>query len=273
MIRTRTTGELSISSYPSILFHSIHLLHFIHLFHSIHLFYSILFIYSTNSIHLFHSIHLIYFILFYPILFYSLPLSLYIYTYIFISLYLSFYSSLYIFPLSSQYQRLNTQIHIPLDGVDLAPFVLGENPSNYNNNKDNNNKNNNDNKKKKKTEEEEEEEETEEEEERRRGRGELLYQVFAVVNHIGGSRNFGHYTCNARRWGLNGEWMDGREKVGQWYNYDDTSVTPISPQEVITSQGIHLLLYLFYLFYLFYLYYLYYLSNLFLPILYIRLYS
>ena len=52
---------------------------------------------------------------------------------------------------------------------------------------------------------------------------EIHYKLYAVSNHYGGM-GFGHYTAYAQNAGN-----------GNWYDFDDSSVSPVDSQEVITD--------------------------------------
>jgi ubiquitin C-terminal hydrolase len=97
---------------------------------------------------------------------------------------------------------------------------------------------------KKKSEEEQEEqrkqetavvEETEEEEE-----NDAIYDLFAICNHYG-RMGFGHYTATVKEWPLYEEQAGGGQQgggsSGNWFLYDDNSVTKISEREVKTSSA------------------------------------
>ena len=60
--------------------------------------------------------------------------------------------------------------------------------------------------------------------------GELSYELFAIVCHIG-QVNQGHYICMIK----NGE--------GQWFKFDDSMVTLISQQEALATSA-YLLFYI-----------------------------
>jgi ubiquitin carboxyl-terminal hydrolase 4/11/15 len=51
----------------------------------------------------------------------------------------------------------------------------------------------------------------------------LIYDCFAVSNHMGGAGG-GHYTAYARN-----------ATTDKWYKFDDSQVSPIDPESVITS--------------------------------------
>jgi ubiquitin carboxyl-terminal hydrolase 4/11/15 len=73
-------------------------------------------------------------------------------------------------------QKLDTHVDFPLEGLDMAPFVLS---------------------KKQKS-------------------APLIYDLFAVSNHFG-SVGFGHYTAFGKN-----------PLTNTWYNFDDSSCSPIS---------------------------------------------
>lgn len=52
--------------------------------------------------------------------------------------------------------------------------------------------------------------------------GELLYDLFAVSNHYG-NVGFGHYTAFAKN-----------SLTQEWYNFDDSSCSPIQPRDIVT---------------------------------------
>jgi len=50
------------------------------------------------------------------------------------------------------------------------------------------------------------------------------YSLYAVVNHIGGGMGGGHYTASVRR-------------HDKWYSCNDSFITPIAEEDVVTSNG------------------------------------
>ncbi|KAI9242543.1 MAG: hypothetical protein BYD32DRAFT_477586, partial [Podila humilis] len=60
---------------------------------------------------------------------------------------------------------------------------------------------------------------------------ENVYDLYGVSNHIGGL-NIGHYTAYVKN-----------EKLDQWYNFDDSHVSPIQEVESIKSASAYLLFY------------------------------
>ncbi|KAG0263362.1 CSN-associated deubiquitinating enzyme Ubp12 [Mortierella polycephala] len=58
-----------------------------------------------------------------------------------------------------------------------------------------------------------------------------VYDLFGVSNHMGGLGG-GHYTAYARN-----------EKMDQWYNFDDSHVSPVANVETIKSSSAYLLFY------------------------------
>lgn len=54
------------------------------------------------------------------------------------------------------------------------------------------------------------------------------YDVIGVANHLGAFGS-GHYTAYCR--------VNARHEEGEWYHYNDDSVSPISPQDVITKNS------------------------------------
>ncbi|KAF9929459.1 CSN-associated deubiquitinating enzyme Ubp12 [Linnemannia zychae] len=62
-------------------------------------------------------------------------------------------------------------------------------------------------------------------------RDDNVYDLYGVSNHMGGLGG-GHYTAYAKN-----------EKSGQWYNFDDSHVSPVSNVESIKSSSAYLLFY------------------------------
>ncbi|KAF9178633.1 CSN-associated deubiquitinating enzyme Ubp12 [Haplosporangium sp. Z 767] len=62
-------------------------------------------------------------------------------------------------------------------------------------------------------------------------RDDNVYDLFGVSNHMGGLGG-GHYTAYARN-----------EKTDQWYNFDDSHVSPVANVETIKSSSAYLLFY------------------------------
>ena len=52
-----------------------------------------------------------------------------------------------------------------------------------------------------------------------------VYNLFGVCNHMGRGSDSGHYTSNV----LNAN--------GKWYNFNDTNVTEISGNKIVTPNG------------------------------------
>ncbi|KAI8972996.1 hypothetical protein BDB01DRAFT_844989 [Pilobolus umbonatus] len=52
----------------------------------------------------------------------------------------------------------------------------------------------------------------------------ITYQLFGSVYHHGSSAGGGHYTCDIKR------------KNGQWLHIDDTTITPVSEQDVLVTE-------------------------------------
>lgn len=59
----------------------------------------------------------------------------------------------------------------------------------------------------------------------------LFYDLYAVSNHFG-SANCGHYTAFGKN-----------AKSGEWYNFDDSSVSGVSAESVIGSSAAYILFY------------------------------
>jgi len=59
--------------------------------------------------------------------------------------------------------------------------------------------------------------------------GNDTYKLIGVANHIGPSRDFGHYTADALRKEDNG---DGRE----WVNFDDSSTSKTSIESILDDK-------------------------------------
>ncbi|KAL0075958.1 hypothetical protein J3Q64DRAFT_1877520 [Phycomyces blakesleeanus] len=55
--------------------------------------------------------------------------------------------------------------------------------------------------------------------------GPVSYQLFGVVYHHGVSAGGGHYTCDIKR------------RNGEWLHIDDTTITPISEQQVLVTEN------------------------------------
>jgi ubiquitin carboxyl-terminal hydrolase 4/11 len=51
----------------------------------------------------------------------------------------------------------------------------------------------------------------------------MIYDLIGVINHFG-SMGYGHYTA-----------MAYNSEVKQWFRYNDASVEPMEPKEVVTS--------------------------------------
>jgi len=56
----------------------------------------------------------------------------------------------------------------------------------------------------------------------------IVYDLFAISNHYG-NMGFGHYTAYAKNYIKN-----------QWYDFDDSSVSPISEDQLITGAAYNL---------------------------------
>ena len=56
----------------------------------------------------------------------------------------------------------------------------------------------------------------------------ILYELYAVSNHFGGT-GFGHYTAFAKN-----------HLDGNWYDFDDSSVSKVDPDSVVTEAAYNL---------------------------------
>lgn len=63
-------------------------------------------------------------------------------------------------------------------------------------------------------------------------------RLIATVNHVGGSPHGGHYTAHVSR-----SWYDGTKLNESWFHANDSSVTEIKKEQVLTDPRIYLAIY------------------------------
>jgi ubiquitin C-terminal hydrolase len=59
-----------------------------------------------------------------------------------------------------------------------------------------------------------------------------LFDLFAVTNHLGSSMGYGHYTSYVKR-PPSGLYKEG-STADQWFEFNDSRVTPVSPDTVLS---------------------------------------